>query len=110
MLVGVSRPSSSGLALVATSTKLGELKGFATPDALELSSCSLGFASASFHSPDSVSRESFQELVATGNVTAMDFTFSTLKKSLFNQFSGLGSMLARGSEMRRTFSESLPVL
>src|ERR1051325_11149226 len=76
MTVGLSKPRASGLAPTATSVKLGELSGLDTPEALEESSCSPVLASASFQSPDSVSRESFHEFVATGKVTAMSRAFS----------------------------------
>src|SRR6266404_1625000 len=93
--VGLS--NSSAFIPDATSEKLGELNGFATPEAFEESNCSVGLASASFHSPVSVSRVSFHELVGLGKVTAMERAFSILKKSLFNHCSGLGSMLASAS-------------
>src|SRR5713226_2142606 len=91
-------------ALVATSTKLAELNGLATPEAFDASNCSVGLASASFHSAVSVSRVSFQEFVALGKVTATERAFSILKKSLFNHCSGLGSIFSKGSETKLTFS------
>src|ERR1043166_10072115 len=89
---------SAGFSAAATSLKVGEFRGLATPDAFEASSCSVGLASANCHSPASLVREIFQELVATGKVAAMERTLSILKKSLSSHCSGLGSMLARASE------------
>src|SRR5208283_3561749 len=96
--VGLSRPRVSGLAPAATSVKLIEPSGLATPEVLAVSSCSPGLGSASFHSPVSVSRVNFQELVGFWKVAAMDRIFSILWKSLFNHWSGLGSILERASE------------
>src|SRR5258706_8964782 len=96
--VGFSR--FSGVALIATSVKLGEPRGLATDDAFEESNCSPGLVSASFHSEVSVSRVSFHEFVAAGKVTATLRTFSILKKSLFNHCSALGSLLASASEIK----------
>jgi hypothetical protein len=100
MTVGLSIPACSGAAPGTTSAKLADAKGRETADALAVSSCSLGFASASCHSPDSVSRVSFHELVASGNATATDRAFSTLKKSLFNHGSGFGSIWSNVPETR----------
>src|SRR6516162_6642397 len=102
--VGFSR--LSGVAVIATSVKLGELSGLATLEDLVLSNSSPGLASASFQSPVSVSRVSFHEFVALGNVTATERTFSILKKSLLSHWSGFGSMLAKLSEISVTLSES----
>src|ERR1051326_5576015 len=109
MVVGLSKPSSSGLAS-DTSLKLGEERELPAPVAFELSSCSVGLASASFHSPVSVSREIFQEFVAAGKLTATERIFSTLKKSLLSHWSGFGSTLPSASKMRSTSLESLPTL
>src|ERR1041384_506754 len=96
-MVGLSSPRCSGLEAVSTSLKEGELSGFESAEVLELSSCSPGLASASFHSAVSVSRVTFQELVAAGKVTEIARTFSTLKKSLLSHCSGFVSR----SEERR---------
>src|SRR5262245_27047829 len=103
--VGLSSPSCSGFETVSTSLNDGELSGLETLAVLVESSCSLGFASASFHSPDSVSRFSFHELVSCAKATATERTFSTLKKSLLSHCSGLGSILDKASEMTATLSE-----
>ena len=95
---------SSGLPLVTTSLKLAELKGLLTAEVFDGSSCSVGLASTSFHSPVSVSRVSFQELVALVKVTAIERGFSILMKSLSSQASGLGSMLDKASEMTETLA------
>src|SRR5262245_62154342 len=102
--VGFSRVS--GVALIDTSEKLGEFKGFATEEAFELSNCSPAWASASFHSPVSVSRVNFQEFVGVGNVTTIERGFSILKNSLFNHCSGFGSVFCRGSEIKETDPDS----
>src|SRR6266404_4401014 len=101
MVMGLSR-TGAGEA-VATSTKLGEFNGLDRAEVFVESSCSPGLASASFHSPDSVSRVTFHELVATGKSAVIARAFSTLKKSLFNHWSGFGSMFESVSATRAAF-------
>src|SRR5690348_14156791 len=65
-------------------------------------SISPGLASESIQGDDSVSREIFQELVVFVEIREMDLILSTLKKSLLNQFSGMGSRLFNASGIKRT--------
>src|SRR5882762_4716895 len=93
----LSMPVASGVELVARSLKDGKDKALVTPLLLPVSSCSADLASASFHSPVSDSRASFQLLVALVVVTEIDLSFSALNQSLFNHSSGFASALLKGS-------------
>ncbi len=72
------------------------------------SSISPGLTSARIQGPVSVSRVSFQELVALVETKEMDLGFSILKKSLFSHSLALDSTLLRGSEtVRRVLGSAL---
>jgi len=87
----------------ATSLKLGDDNTCAALEAFPVSVCSSGFASASFMSPESVSRASFHEFVALVLVTETERIRSILKKSLFNHDSGFDSTFESASESSQTF-------
>src|SRR6266571_2000899 len=107
---GLFKPVWSGDELVATSLKEGEERALLTQEIFPVSSCSPALTSASFHSLVSLSRDSFQLLVALVVVTEMDLIFSTLKKSLFSHSSGFASTLAKGSETTATVWRSVPTI
>src|ERR1051326_6132521 len=103
-MVAVVAPLRSGLASgETTSLKLGDERANFTPLALLVSYDSPGLRSNKVKSPFSLSRVSIQELVALVLGTETERIFSILKKSLFSQDSGLGSMLVRVSEISQTF-------
>src|ERR1035437_997626 len=111
MAVGLSRPVGSFVSAGRTSRNAGELTAKEKPEVFDESLCSSAFASASFQSVlVSLSRLSFQELVAAGNATAIERFFSTLKKSLFNHGSGFASAVLKGSEMTSTVLAPTPTL
>src|ERR1041385_142180 len=96
-------PVSSGFASgETTSVKLGNERALPAGELLPGSNCSGGLASASVSGPFSASRRSFQEFVALVWVTEIVLIFSTLKKSLFNQRSGLVSTSDKASETTAT--------
>ena len=104
-------PVASGDVFVATSAKDGYDNALDAEPLFPLSRSSPGFASASFHSPVSLSRESFQLFVGLAAVTETDFNFSTLNHSfLSSHSSGFASTLENGSVTRETVCTSEPTI